>query len=410
MLPPIINPGLREDTLENASALSPHLVQPSTDLPQMSRARGIDALLLNESDQSSTGGRSGTSNLSPSLVRNALRLAGVEQLQQTHPATPGSQAAEQVSPVAVMDQSQFYSEGSDRSFRRIRQVAGFWSGSNHENSSWTPSLDRYSAIAPDQHHSPYPSGTLSAPSTASQETSFRGRSDIFPYESRHVGPLATYEDSAPGEARTVASYDVSPPGAAARHRPQTSYESSLSRSWQEVQDPLTTRKSFSPPRYTMSHKSPAVGTSSEHWVPTMTVGSFQDARYLQSRPELYAVPGESIPASWPPLTDLERRCEDVSLLIHGGRYCGDSPLNFSDRNQLSRATSRLTRDGRYTVRTSVGCTKIISPDHEADSGPRELRPRPRSSKQAGLTSTSRGTVAQKYQRWRTRSGQYYRTL
>lgn len=354
MLAPIIDPGLRRDTLENASALSPHLVQPSTDLPQMSRARGIDALLLHESHTTSMGGRSGTSNLFPRIARNALRLAGVEQLQQFYPATLASQAAEQSSNVAGMDRSQFCFEGSDKASSQIRHTAEFRSGSTHGDASWTPSLYRYSTIAADRQYSPYPSGTMSAPSTADQETSYRGRAGMFPYERRHVGPLDTYELSAPGEGRAISSYAVSPPDVAVRHRPETPYESNLSRNWQEVEDPPTTSKSFSPLRYTTSYKLSAVGTSTEDWAPAMTVGSSQNVQYSQPGPEPHTGPGESVPASWPPLTDLERRCEDVSLIIHGGRDTGSSPLHLTDCNQLSRATSRLARDRRYTVQTSVG--------------------------------------------------------
>lgn len=316
VLPPIIDPGLRADSLENASTLSPHFVQPSADLALISRSRGLDALLSNEPGQrSSTNAQLGPLNLSPGIGRNALRLAGVESLRHIDQANPTARAAGHSLHVARPDSSRFSFEGHPRANSRHHYTSEA-SNELHSSQDWRdPAQGRYLSHLSNQNQkfSPRMLETMSAPSTADPDTSFREQPGTFHAERSLLSTPLPYEYSRASGGYAKPSYPMSPPAVQEQHRPQTSYEGSFSRRWHDVPDMHSTRTNFSPLPYTAS----STLSATDVWPEVTAPANPLQYRYNSQIPQPIqpSITGELAPtSSGIPLTELETRCAEVGLI------------------------------------------------------------------------------------------------
>jgi hypothetical protein len=333
MLPPIINPGLRGDTLENASALSPHLVQPPMDLPQMSKVRGVDAL-LSDSGQDPIGARPRTANVSPRIVRNALRLAGVEGSQHHYPATHAALALEETPYVADLESGRFSFESEGRAHNRPQPSVDPRNeryDPRRHGSSWSPPQNQYPANISDHHE------TMSAPSTADRDHRPGGRLGQFPYELIHPDSSSMYRQTLTGKDRADSTYHISPPEDMERHRPRTSHENTYVRGRHEAADLQAIGRGFSPSRQSTSYNLPMLEAPIHVPAPTNQMPVPHIPPYSTPNLAPFSFPGDpDVTIVAPPLSDLEQRCEDVSLdygtdFLHLSNHYASSRLQSAVR-------------------------------------------------------------------------------
>lgn len=338
MLPPIINPGLRGDTLENASALSPHLVQPPTDLPQMSKVRGIDAL-LSDNGQDTRGVRPRTANVSPRIVRNALRLAGVEESQHHYPATHSASAFEETPYVADIESGRFSFEAEGRTHTRPQSSVDPRSeryDSRHHGSSWSPPQNQYPANISEPHFSPRAYETMSAPSTADRGHRPEGRTGKFSYELIHSDSSPMYRQTVTGKDRADSTYHIPPLDDMERHRPRTSHENTYVRDRHEAVNLHAKGRGFSPSQQSTSYNLPMLEAPIQVPAPTNQMSIPHIPPYSTPRLAPFSFPGDpDVTIARPPLSDLEQRCEDVSL------DCGTDVLDLSNLHASSRLQSTV---------------------------------------------------------------------
>lgn len=316
MLPPIINPGLRGDTLEHASTLSPHLVQHSTNLPPISKVRGIDGL-LSDSSQYPTAARPRTANVSPRIARNALRLAGVEASQHRYPPAHAGSAFEQLPYEADLNSRRFSFQAQGHSRNRLQESAERWKeryDPRHDGPSGSPSSPRHPDDVSGHHSSPRHYETMSAPNTAGRDHRPGSRPGQFPSESNHPDPSAIYRPPAPGKDRANSTYPSSYQVDMERHRPWSSYENALPRGRHGGTDVDTAGRSYSPRWQATSNHLPIAEALIEGPAIAMHPPAQHSPPYHTPRLAPFSFSGVAgIPTATRPLSDLEERSENVSF-------------------------------------------------------------------------------------------------